>query len=162
VKHSTRTFLLVSIAVVAISGAVVIGIDGKSNLLRWRKFTHGNRMFLQNRGFECSPDVHFDREMRDQLWMYFEQSKQHGIPLVPKNKKDIGRLVQQGTLQELRQNEYFVLDTMYYSYPYLISDAYNLLIEIGERFQRKLENTGLECTRFTAVSYTHLRAHETG
>jgi len=154
VNHSTRTFLLGSIAVVAVAGGIAFGINGKSNLLRWRKFTQGNRVFLQNRGFKCLPDVQYEQELRDQLWMYFAHSKRHGIPLVPKNKKDLGRMVQQGTLKELKQNEYFVLDTMYYSYPYLIEDAHDLLIEIGDRFQRKLENTGLECTRFTVTSVT--------
>lgn len=153
-KHSTRTFLLGSIAVVAVAGGIALGVNGKSDLLRWRKFTHGNRVFLQNRGFKCLADVSYEQEMRDQLWMYFEHSKGQGIPLVPKNKKDLGRLVQQGTLKELKQNEYFVLDTMYYSYPYLIDDAHDLLIEIGERFHRKLENTGLECTQFTVTSVT--------
>ncbi len=151
-KYSTRTFLLSSIAVVVLAGAILLGSNGKSSLMRWRKFTQGNRIFLQNRGFKCLAEVHYEKEMRDQLWMYFEQSKHHGIPLIPKNKKDLGHLVQQGALKELKQNEYFVLDTMYYSYPYLIDDAHDLLIEIGERFQRKLENTGLECTRFTVTS----------
>lgn len=151
-KHSTRIFLLGSIAVVAVAGGIALGVDGNSNLLRWRKFTHGNRLFLQNRGFKCLADVPYEQEMRDQLWKYFEHSQRQGIPLVLKNKKELSLLVNQGTLKELKQNEYFVLDTMYYSYPYLTEDAHDLLIEIGERFQRKLENTGLECTRFTVTS----------
>lgn len=151
-KHSTRTFLLGSIAVVALAGGIALGVNGKSNFLRWRKFSHGNRIYLQNRGFSCLPDIHYEGELRDQPRAYFEHSKQHGIPLVLKNKRDLGQLVQQGVLKELQPNEYFVLDTMYYSYPFLIHETHELLMEIGERFQRKLENTGLECTRFTVTS----------
>ncbi len=153
VKHSTRKFLFGGIAVLALAGGLVIALNGSHSFLRWRKFTHGNKRLLQNRGFKkCIPDVQYERELRDQLWTYVEQSRQHGIPLILKNKRDIDRLVSQGILKELKQNDYYVLDTMYYSYPYLVQDAHKLLIEIGERFQRKLENTGLECTRFTVTS----------
>jgi hypothetical protein len=152
VKHSTRTFLIGSIVVVVLAGGVALGVNGKSNFLRWRKFSYGNRIYLQNRGFSCLPDMHYERELHDQPMAYFEHSKQHGIPLVPRNKRDLIQLVQQGVLKELQPNEYFVLDTMYYSYPFLIQDTHVLLMEIGERFQRKLENTGLECTRFTVTS----------
>lgn len=137
---------------VALAGGIALGVNGKSNFLRWRKFSHGNRIYLQNRGFSCLPDIHYEGELRDQPRAYLEHSKQHGIPLVLKNKRDLGQLVQQGVLKELQPNEYFVLDTMYYSYPFLIHETHELLMEIGERFQRKLENTGLECTRFTVTS----------
>ena len=152
VKHSTCKFLFGGIAVLALAGGLVIALNGSSSFLRWRKFNNGNKLFLQNRGFRCIPDIHYERELRDQLWTYAEHSKQHGIPLIPKNKSDIDRLVSPGSLKELQQTDDYVLDTMYYSYPYLVQDAHDLLIEIGERFQRKLENTGLECTRFTVTS----------
>jgi hypothetical protein len=152
VKHSTRKFLFGGIAVLALAGGIMTALNGNSSFLRWRKFTHGNKLFLQNRGFRCIPDIHYERELRDQLWTYAEYSKRHGIPLIPKNKSDIDRLVSQGILKGLQKNDYYILDTMYYSYPYLVQNADKLLIEIGERFQRKLENTGLECTRFTVTS----------
>ncbi len=151
-KHSTRKFLFGGIAVLVLAGGLVTALNGNRIFLRWRKFTHGNKLFLQNRGFKCIPDIHYERELRNQLWEYVEHSKQHGIPLIPKNKRDLEKLVRQGVLKELQQNDYYVLDTMYYSYPYLVQEAHELLIEIGERFQRKLENTGLECTRFTVTS----------
>lgn len=60
--------------------------------------------------------------------------------------------MESGVLVEIQENEYFVLDTMWFSYPFLTPDAKELLDEIGESFQRKLDNTGLECTRFTITS----------
>lgn len=151
-KHSRRFLLLGAVGLILSSGVIVIGASGKGNFFRWRKYSHGNKLFLQNRGFECIKDIPYEKALRDQLWYYFEHSKRSGIPQTPKNRKDISRFVADGRLVELGSNEYYVLDTMYYSYPYLIQEAHDLLSEIGERFQRKLENTGLECTRFTVTS----------
>jgi hypothetical protein len=53
---------------------------------------------------------------------------------------------------KVEANEYFVLDTMYYSYPFLTPDARNFIDELGFRFHRKLENTHLQCAKFTLTS----------
>ena len=151
-KHSRRFLLFGAVALTLSSGVLFISVTGKGDFFRWRKYSQGNKLFIQNKGFECVKDIQYEKVLRDQLWYYFEHSKHSGIPKAPKNRKDINRFVADGRLVELKSNEYYMLDTMYYSYPYLIQEAHDLLSEIGERFQRKLENTGLECTRFTVTS----------
>ena len=159
VKHSTRKFLFGGIAVLALAGGLVIALIGSHSFLRWRKFTHGNKILLQKSGFKkCIPDVQYERELRDQLWTYAEHSKQHGIPLIPKNKRDIDRLVCQGILKELQQNDYYDLDTMYYSYPYLVQDAHELLIEIENRNPDELRLKFFYTTQFPEPSNDEERA----
>lgn len=100
----------------------------------------------------CHKDICYTHYLNDRVIHYLEESYLKGTQKFLKKKKDIHRLVSLGALEEVTENEYYVLDTMWYSYPYLTPSAKIFLDDIGERFHRKLENTGLECTRFTLTS----------
>ena len=95
-----------------------------------------------------------DKEREDKLKERMEVQRFYAQSpdQILKKKKDIYKLVLQGDLILIEENEYYILDTMWYSYPYLIPQAKDFLDELGKRFQRKLENTGLECTQFTLTS----------
>lgn len=100
----------------------------------------------------CLYDRCYAAELNDRLWHYLEDSKYKGIPKILTKTKEIIPLIESGVLVQIEANEYYVLDTMYYSYPFLTPKAKQLLEEIGKNFQNKLRNTGLECTRFTITS----------
>jgi hypothetical protein len=100
----------------------------------------------------CFHDTCYAIEMNDRVMLYLEESYLKGTQQFLKKKKDICKLVLQGDLILIEENEYYMLDTMWYSYPYLIPSAKDFLDELGKRFQRKLENTGLECSQFILTS----------
>ncbi|MEY3236325.1 MAG: hypothetical protein RI883_426 [Bacteroidota bacterium] len=100
----------------------------------------------------CFHDTCYAIEMNDRVMLYLEESYLKGTQQFLTRKKDIFKLVEKGELVLIQENEYYILDTMWYSYPYLIAPAKDFLDELGYRFQRKLENTGLECTQFVLTS----------
>lgn len=114
-----------------------------------------NKMGLKKKELEnqtCFVDSCYALGLNDNVLTYLEESYLNGTRKFLKRRRDIYRLVVQEELVEIQENEYCVLDTMYYSYPFLTPETKVLIDEIGERFHRKLENTGLECTRFTLTS----------
>jgi hypothetical protein len=114
-----------------------------------------NRVGLKHKelsGQTCYEDSNYVAGLNDNVRSYLEESYLNGTRKFLKRKRDIYRLVAQEELVEIQENEYCVLDTMYYSYPFLTPETKLLIDEIGERFHRKLENTGMECTRFTLTS----------
>ncbi len=100
----------------------------------------------------CDFDVVYALELRDKAKHYLEESYWNGTRVILRSKMDIYPLLKEEKLVRIEENEYYSLDTMYYSYPFLTLESKLLLDTIGEMFQRKLENTGLECTRFTITS----------
>ena len=100
----------------------------------------------------CFQDTSYANEMNDNVMLYLEESYLKGTQQFLKRKNDIYKLVERGELELIEENEFYILDTMWYSYPYLIPPAKDFLDELGYRFQRKLENTGLECTQFVLTS----------
>lgn len=100
----------------------------------------------------CSFNPSYEIELNDRVKHYLEESYLKGTQKFLRRKKDIIKLVEIGALVKIEQNDFFVLDTMWYSYPFLTPNTKELLNEIGKRFQNKLKNTGLECTRFTITS----------
>jgi hypothetical protein len=90
--------------------------------------------------------------MNDKAIYYIGESFRNGPGGYMKSGKDIVKYVNQGKLVKVEGNEYFLLDTMYYSFPFLTPEARTFIDELGYRFQRKLENTKLQCSRFTLTS----------
>lgn len=101
---------------------------------------------------ECYIDSNYTAGLNDNVLSYLEESYLNGIRKFLKRKRDIFPLVKNEELVQIQENEYYILDTMYYSYPFLTPETKTLIDEIGERFHRKLENTGMECTRLTLTS----------
>jgi hypothetical protein len=91
----------------------------------------------------CFETVNYALQMNDKAIHYIGESFLNGPGGYMKSGKDIVKNVWKGKLVKVEANEYFVLDTMYYSYPFLTPDARNFIDELGFRFHRKLENTHL-------------------
>lgn len=100
----------------------------------------------------CYEDTCYVKHLNDNVLTYLEESYLNGTQTFLKSTNDIRKLYRKGELVYIENSDYYFVDTMYYSYSFLVPKAKNLLDTIGERFHRKLENTGLECTRFTLTS----------
>ena len=100
----------------------------------------------------CYEDTCYVKHLNDNVLTYLEESYLNGTQTFLKSTRDIRKLYRKGELVYIENSDYYFVDTMYYSYSFLVPKAKNLLDTIGERFHRKLENTGLECTRFTLTS----------
>ena len=100
----------------------------------------------------CFETVNYALQMNDKAIHYIGESFLNGPGGYMKSGKDIVKNVWKGKLVKVEANEYFVLDTMHYSYPFLTPDARDFIDELGFRFHRKLENTYLQCAKFTLTS----------
>ncbi len=110
---------------------------------------------FKKRGVEdvtCYEDTCYAKQLNDNVLEYLEESYLNGTQTFLKSTNEIRKLYRKGELKYVENTDYYVVDTLHYSYSFLIPEAKNLLDTIGERFQRKLENTGLACTRFTLTS----------
>ncbi len=67
-------------------------------------------------------------------------------------RENINELVREGDLVKIDDSDYFVLDNLTHSQPYLTPDASDLLEEIGKRFQQKLEEKNLKKRYFQVTS----------
>lgn len=100
----------------------------------------------------CYHDTTYSFGLSDNVTDYLEESFQNGTGKFLDRTRDIKRYVRKGKLVLIEPNEYYVMDTMYYSYPFLTPRTKLLIDTIGERFHRKLENTTVMCAKFTLTS----------
>ncbi len=103
-------------------------------------------------GITCYEDTCYAKQLNDNVLAYLEESYLNGTQTFLKSTNDIRKLYRKGELKYVENSDYYVVHRLHYSYSFLIPEAKDLLDTIGERFQRKLENTGLACTRFTLTS----------
>lgn len=96
---------------------------------------------------------------------YLEQSYLSGIGVL-KFYREIQPKLDSGKLMLVENNDFYVTDTMRYSYPFLTPQGIDLLKEIGIKFKNKVKNTDLKQTRFvvtsmfrTVSSVSRLRRH---
>ena len=119
------------------------------------KLVHAIRREWHKRKVQtCFVQPNYALELNDRLRHYLHHSFTSGIGKIPTRPKDLLPFIYRGELVWVGPTEYYELDTMYYSYPYLTPKTLIFLKELGQRFHEKLENTGLECTRFTLTSLT--------
>lgn len=88
--------------------------------------------------------------LNDHLLSYLEHSYLNGITIY--KKKSITEVIDEGKLELIKDNDYYKVDKMYYSFPLLIPKAVDLLDEIGFLFQKKLRNTKFENVKFIITS----------
>jgi hypothetical protein len=124
------------------------------------KTTNTYALLIRNLGLKrqeldeatCHEDTCYALHLNDNVLEYLEESYLNGTQTFLKTTNDIRKLYRKGKLLYIENSDYYVVDTMYYSYSFLVPEAKILLDTIGERFHRKLENTSLECSRFTLTS----------
>jgi hypothetical protein len=99
----------------------------------------------------CQEYVTHAHKLNDSVHQYLEHSYLHGIGIL-KYSREIKSKLDSGKLVLIENNKYYLLETMFYSYPFLTVKSANLLNEIGEKFHQKLKNTHLKKSKFIVTS----------
>jgi hypothetical protein len=85
--------------------------------------------------------------LKDNNDIHLENAKRFGIKPFETNSQfenEISSFCRWGKLKELKDCKYYRLKNLTHSYPYLVPQAADLLDEIGERFQKKLEEMDID------------------
>lgn len=99
----------------------------------------------------CMEYETFAWRMVDSVEQYWDHSAAHGIaPL--KLVRDIQATVDSGKLVPIVPTEFYILDTMWYSFPFAVPQTKAFIDTIAGRFQAKLVNTDLSGVRFVVTS----------
>jgi len=64
----------------------------------------------------------------------------------------VKELIREGELEKLEDNQYYMVDNLTHSHPYLTPETIELLDLIGERFQEKLKDNNIEIYHFRITS----------
>jgi len=92
-------------------------------------------------------------KLTDRLRDYMTVTKKNGI--TPLDNEAAIKSAEQ--LLSVSASEYYIIDDLSHSYPYLTEDGLALLNEIGERFHQKLAGTSLAGTKFIVTSLTRTK-----
>jgi hypothetical protein len=87
--------------------------------------------------------------------VHLKYAKANGIKVFKSDKEfreNINKYVNEGDLIKIENSDYYVVDDLTHSHPYLIPKAAELLDEIGKRFQAKLEEKNLKKSYFQITS----------
>lgn len=115
-------------------------------------FSHLQTIPNQEYEINCKEDPIHSPLLNDRVHQYLEESYLKGIKKTIKFTREIDTFIKSGKLTPLANSKTYIIDTLWYSYPFLIPDAKNLLHEIGKRFQQKIRNTNLEGTQLIVTS----------
>lgn len=125
----------------------------------------GTQKAIARKVARCRDFVTHAWQLNDSVRHYLEHSYLTGIGAL-KYYREIQPKLDSGLLVLVENNEFYVTDTMRYSYPFLTPGGISLLSEIGTKFKAKLKNTDLKDTRFvvtsmfrTVSSVSRLRRH---
>lgn len=137
-----------------ISSAVALMVATITYLLHPRIFHSGYR-YLRGRITHCGDYVQhdFSKSLNDRLTSYIDTSKKLGI-LECRDESELMKMVQAGELEEVTDGEYYSVERMHYSYPFLTERTVMLLDEIGKEFQASISETRLKKTRLIITSMT--------
>jgi len=114
--------------------------------------TSSKRIKFQHKNQVCTEYEYYSWQLNDSIHHYLEKSYLSGIKKNLNNPNEIEPFIKNGNLKYIQDNKYFVIDSLKYSYPYLIPEAKILLTEIAESFQKKLTNTNLNGIRLIVTS----------
>lgn len=92
-------------------------------------------------------------KLTDRLRDYMTVTNKNGI--TPLDNEAAIKSAEQ--LLSVSASEYYIIDDLTHSYPYLTEDGLALLNEIGERFHQKLATTSLAGTKFIVTSLTRTK-----
>ncbi len=83
---------------------------------------------------------------RDLNAVHLKHAKQGGVLPFNTNKefkKEVGALIKDDKLVEIKDNRYYRVCELTYSHPYLTPEAKDFLTDLGKRFQKKLDEHDL-------------------
>jgi len=92
-------------------------------------------------------------ELNNRIDDYIEISSKQGIP-PQADFASLQKLVADKQLVEVKNHDWFVLDTFYYSFPFLTPSGLDFLEEIGALFENAIKNTPVEGVRPVVTSLT--------
>ena len=99
----------------------------------------------------CEEYVTHANQLNDSVKSYLAHSYTNGIGIL-KYYREIEPKLDSGKLVLIETNKYYLLENMFYSYPFLTVKGAKLLDEIGEKFHQKLKNTHLKKSKFIVTS----------
>lgn len=79
--------------------------------------------------------------LNDSVHHYFQSSVRNGIGTTLRTSQEIPSYVAEGKLVSIEENQYFHIDELTYSYPYLTGEAKELLEIIALRFRSKVSES---------------------
>jgi len=95
----------------------------------------------------------FIPQLNNRIDDYIEISSKQGIE--PQDfESNFQKLIREKQLVEVSNSTSFILDTFYYSFPFLTPRSLDFLEEVSELFQNALVNSPLEGTRLVVTSLT--------
>jgi len=106
----------------------------------------------------CMEHQTYAWQMIDSVEQYWRHSFDHGIRKEIKFIRDIKPAVDSGWLQPIVPTSSYMLDTMWYSFPFAVPKTRELIDTIALRFQEKLSNTDLAGTRMVVTSVLRTRS----
>jgi hypothetical protein len=95
----------------------------------------------------------YSKRLNDRLVDYSAEAVRTGIKSC-ENATDISKRVLSMQLRKVRNNRYYIVGDLTYSYPYLTGESRKLLNEIGRRFKERMNDEGLKGSRFIITSMT--------
>jgi uncharacterized protein YcbK (DUF882 family) len=87
--------------------------------------------------------------------VHLKYAKANGIKGFKSDKEfreNIKEYVNEGDLAKIENSDYYVVDDLTHSHPYLTPEAAKLLDDIGKRFQKKLDENNLKKSYFQVTS----------
>jgi hypothetical protein len=99
----------------------------------------------------------FTLALNNRIDDYIETSAKQGIS-AQSDVTALHKLVKEKKLVEVKSQSFFVLDTFYYSYPFLTPSGYDFLVEVCELFDNAIKNSPVEGVRPVVTSLTRTTA----
>ena len=88
--------------------------------------------------------------LKDGLKGYIKSASKNGISKC----SDKNEVLNNSELIKIANSDFFIIDNLTHSYPYLTEDGENLLNNIGEGFKSKIANSDLKYSKFIVTSLT--------
>jgi uncharacterized protein YcbK (DUF882 family) len=95
----------------------------------------------------------YSNKLNDRIIDYYAQARLTGVAECS-DAIDIKNRISDKQLFRVRSSNYYKIENLTNSYPYLTQDSKKLLDEIGERFKKKINREGFKGSRFTVTSMT--------
>ena len=89
-------------------------------------------------------------KLKDGLSSYIKSARKNGISKC----SDKNEVLNNSELIKIANSDFFIIDNLTHSYPYLTEDGENLLNNIGEGFKSKIANSDLKHSKFIVTSLT--------
>ena len=141
--------------------SLVIFFANPKGTQQWlTKIAHGEvkSLALIKSPAACRVELTHAWMMNDNVKQYWQESFEAGLGKDPFRKSDVIRSYLKGDLVEIKANDLFFVDTMYYSYPFAKPYVKDFIDELGIRFQNKLKQTDLYGTKLVLTSFLRTKS----